>query len=101
VSFELFVRPALLKMQGHTRLYRATRRVTLSHDVRHAADRTEFQRAVVIRQGDEWVATTTGFQGSGRLLSMVGTNALLRLPHGRGDFAVGERVEALIIGQIE
>lgn len=100
VSFELFVRPALLKMQGHTRLYRATRRVTLSHDVRHAADRTEFQRAVVVRQGDEWVATTTGFQGSGRLLSMVGTNALLRLPHGRGDFAVGERVEALIIGQI-
>lgn len=101
VSFELFVRPALLKMQGHTRLYRPTRLVTLSHDVRHAPDRTEFQRAVVVRQGDEWVATTTGFQGSGRLLSMVGANALLRLPHGWRDFTAGDQVEALIIGQIE
>ncbi len=101
VTFEIFVRPALLKLQGHTRLMRPVREVVLAHDVRHDPERTEFQRAIVVRQDNDYVASTTGFQGSGRLLSMVGANALLRLPSGQGNFAAGQRVQALIIGEVE
>jgi molybdopterin biosynthesis enzyme len=43
---------------------------------------------------------TTGFQGSGRLLSMSGANALLVLPHEVGDFPAGTEVEALITGPL-
>ena len=100
VSFEIFVRPALRKMQGHRCLFRPRRRVILEHDVQHTADRTEFQRAVVTLRDGRFYASTTGFQGSGRLLSMVGANALLRLPYGQGDFKKGEVVEALVIGEI-
>lgn len=97
VSFEIYVRPALLKMAGHTRLHRPRQRVTLAHDVHHAADRTEFQRAIVTRQADgRYSAVTTGFQGSGRLLSMSGANALLILPYQQGDFPAGAEVEAII-----
>jgi molybdenum cofactor synthesis domain-containing protein len=101
VSFEIFVRPALLKMAGRTDLLRPRLRVRLAHDVRHDPARTEFQRAVATSRNGEVLASTTGFQGSGRLLSLVGANVLLKLPHGTGDFAKGKEVEALAIGPIE
>jgi molybdenum cofactor synthesis domain-containing protein len=102
VSFEVYVRPALLKMAGHTRLDRPRRQVTLTHPVFHAAGRTEFQRAVVTRAGDgRYTAVTTGLQGSGRLLSMHGANALLVLPYQQGDFPAGAEVEAIITGPLQ
>ncbi len=102
VSFEIFVRPALRRMQGYPErdLFRPERKVILEHDVHHTADRTEFQRAIVTYRDGQFYARTTGFQGSGRLLSMVGANALLRLPHGEGNFKRGDLVSALVIGDI-
>jgi molybdenum cofactor synthesis domain-containing protein len=102
VSFEVFVRPALLKMAGHTRIYRPREKAILAHHTRHTAARTEFQRVVLTRRSDGvLVASTTGFQGSGRLLSMVGANGLIVLPHGQGDFAAGAMVEAIVLGPVE
>ncbi len=82
VSFELYVRPALRRMAGHTRLRRPEMPVLLRHPVRPDPERTEFVRAVVEREGDRWWARTTGAQASSRLLSMLGANALLRVPPG-------------------
>lgn len=101
VSFEIYVRPALLKMAGHTRLHRSRRRVRLAHDVPHTTGRTEFQRAIVTNTGGGYTAMTTGFQGSGRLLSMHGANALLVLPYQQGDFPAGTEVEAIITGPLQ
>ena len=100
VSFELFVRPALRRMAGHTRVVRPRIQAVLAHDVQHDAARTEYQRAIAISRGGRYEATTTGFQGSGRLLSMVGANVLLELPVGRADFRQGEVVDALVVGDI-
>jgi molybdopterin biosynthesis enzyme len=102
VSFELFVRPALRKMAGHTTIYRPRQKARLMHDFKHSAERTEFQRVLLTRQPDGTLtATSTGFQGSGRLLSMSGANGLVMLPHGQGDFKAGEVVEAVILDQVE
>jgi molybdenum cofactor synthesis domain-containing protein len=102
VSFEIYVRPALLKMAGHTRLHRPRRRVALAHDVSHGAGRTEFQRAIITSNADgHYAAVTTGFQGSGRLLSMHGANALLVLPYQQGDFPAGTEVEAIVTGPMQ
>jgi molybdopterin molybdotransferase len=100
VSFEIFVRPALLRMAGHAAVERPRIQVTLAHDIQHDSARTEFQRAIATRAEGQITATTTGFQGSGRLLSLVGANVLLKLPIGRGDFAKGETVEAWVVGEI-
>lgn len=99
VMFELFVRPALRLLAGHEQLFRPEVTARLAHDVRHEPDRTEFQRAVVAERDGEYWAETTGAQVSGRLKSLVGANALLRLPAGRGDFPRGERVSAIIIDE--
>lgn len=102
VSFEIFVRPALLKMAGHSHIYRPREKAVLAHRVKHAAARTEFQRVVLTRRADGLLtASTTGFQGSGRLLSMVGANGLIVLPHGQDDFEAGSVVEAMILSPIE
>jgi len=102
VSFEIYVRPALLKMAGRTDLHRPRRRVMLTHDIPHTTGRTEFQRAIVTRSADgQYTAVTTGFQGSGRLLSMHGANALLVLPYQQGDFSAGTEVEAIITGPLQ
>ena len=47
------------------------------------------------------LAYSTGFQGSGRLLSMSGANGLVILPRGQGDFEAEAAVEALILDQVE
>lgn len=101
VSFEIFVRPALLKMAGHTAIYRPREPVILAQPLSHTAARTEFQRVVLRRRVDGRLeASTTGFQGSGRLLSMVGANGLVILPQGQSDFEAGEVVEALILDRV-
>ena len=101
VCFEMFVRPALRLMAGQTAIRRPEMAVRLSHRVRHDPDRTEFQRATIAyRDGSPWAATT-GVQVSGRLKSMVGADALLRLPAGCGDFQEGDIVTAVLIRQPE
>ncbi|HEY7068108.1 MAG TPA: gephyrin-like molybdotransferase Glp [Chloroflexota bacterium] len=100
VSFEVFVRPALRKLQGYARLHRATVEATLEHDVRKTPDRTEYARGMVVWRPDGLYAKTTGLQSSSRLLSMVGANALLHIPKGEGSLAAGTRAQALLIGEL-
>ena len=47
------------------------------------------------------VAYSTGGQGSSRLLSMRGANALLLVAPGDTTYAVGQELEAMLIGNIE
>src|SRR5207248_2799148 len=49
VTFEVFVRPALRKLQGHRELQRPELTVRLAYDARAAGDRTEYQRVVLER----------------------------------------------------
>lgn len=100
VSFEVFVRPALRRMQGHRQIQRPVVQVAVEHPVRPSEDRLEFQRAVVGWQGGRLVARSTGAQRSSRLLSMAGTNALLRIPPGTEVIPAGALVDALLVGEI-
>jgi molybdopterin molybdotransferase len=101
VCFENFVRPALRLMAGHSRLWRPEVPVRSTHDIRHDSERTEYVRAVVARREGVLWATTTGSQVSGRLKSLVGANALLRLPPSPEDVYAGDEVTAILIDQPE
>jgi len=100
VSFELFVRPALRKMQGHAGLFRRTVTVTLEEEVKIGAKLTHFLRAVVRRTNDgTLVAHLTGQQSSGMLTSMVKANALLIVPETSPKVAPGSQLHALMLDQ--
>jgi molybdopterin molybdotransferase len=97
VTFEVFVRPALRKMQGFARLQRPTLPVRFGYDARATADRTEYQRVTLRREGVELVAETTGSQSSSRLLSLAGAHALVRIAPGDDGVKAGTIVEAMIL----
>src|SRR5918911_1104587 len=79
ITFEVFVRPALLKLGGASKVLRPRVTAALGHELRPDAVRPEYQRASLSWQGDRFVARTTGIQVSSRLMSIVGANALLEI----------------------
>jgi molybdopterin molybdotransferase len=97
VTFEVFVRPALRKMQGFAQLHRPTLPVRLAYDARPTAERTEYQRVTLHREGRELVAETTGSQSSSRLMSLAGAHGLVRVPAGDQAIKAGSIVEAMIL----
>ena len=97
VTFEVFVRPALRKMQGFGQLTRPSLPVRLGFHAKAVGDRTEYHRVTLRREGAELVATSTGSQSSSRLMSLAGAHALVRVPPGDAGMAEGSVVEALIL----
>jgi len=99
VTFELFVRPVLRRMLGHTRLFRRPVPVVLEERVTIGARLTHFLRAIVSTgNGGLVTARLTGPQGSGILTSMSRANALLVVPEDRPVVEAGETLHALPLG---
>ncbi len=93
VVFELFVRPALLKMAGHTELLRPTFKATLAEPVTNRDGRVNYMRAILKASNGHYTAETTGPQGSGILHSLVLANGLITIPAGV-TLGAGETVDA-------
>ena len=89
--FEQFVLPALRRMMGHARLFRRTLTARLAHPVRIRPGRTEFIRVVLERDAaGACLASSTGNQSSGALLSMALADGLLVVPAASSGLAAGE-----------
>lgn len=72
VVFELFVRPALRKMGGHSDLFRPRRRALMAESVEpDSTGRVHYVRVVLAEERGGLVARLTGSQGSGVLRSLV------------------------------
>ena len=79
VAFELFVRPALLAMQGAAVVTRPRAPVILPRGYQKPAGRAHFVRARVHRNGAGLIAEPHAHQGSHALTSMIGVDALVEL----------------------
>ncbi len=77
-AFELFVRPALLAMQGAPAM-RPRAPVHLAEPYRKAEGRAHYLRARVVREASGLVAHVHAKQGSAMLSSLVGCNALVEI----------------------
>ena len=97
VSFETFVRPALLKMLGATDWERHTVEATLMDEVRHKDERRHYLRVRVEWRAGEYRAHLTGGQGSGILSSMVEANGLAIVPEDWDHAPAGARVRVLLL----
>jgi molybdopterin molybdotransferase len=94
VTFEVFVRPAIRKLQG---LSRPELRLParLEGDFRKRAELTFFPRVRLERRGLELWATPMPKQSSGYLTSLVGADGLAILPAGPSEVAAGTVVDVL------
>ena len=82
VSFELFVKPALLRLMGYRKTTRPLYQAIIEEDVANADGRTYVVRVRAWREDGTWHISSTGAQGSGILRSMVGANGLAFVPGG-------------------
>ncbi len=93
VTFELFVRPAIRRLQGHALPFRRTVPVIVREPITLGPKLRHYLRAIV----EEGEARLTGPQGSGILTSMARANALLIVPAEMPTVPVGTELQALIL----
>ena len=99
VGFEVFLRPALMKLSGRMNWVRQVSNVTLTEAI-ESDGRESYLRAIVTHDGDHLLAHLTGHQGSGNLRSLVQANALLLVPSGVKSLPIGSGVNAWLFEPI-
>jgi molybdopterin molybdotransferase len=96
VSFEVFVRPAVLKMMGRSRLGRPEVSARLEGDIPARTGKTQFVRVEVKRGADGWVAAATGGRGSNLISTVSRANGLAVIPPGTGSVRAGDSVKVML-----
>ena len=97
VSFELFARPALRKMAGHSQPQRPFVNVTAAAAFKRKPDGKEhFARAVVGATNGNLTATPVSAQGSHQLAATALANALVVIPDGNS-VEPGDTLQALLL----
>lgn len=96
VSFELFVRPAILKAMGQKRIFRPQVNALLQEPAANKGKRPHLVRGIVSQKDDRYSVSTTGNQSSGRLSSMVLGNGLICLAP-ESVHAAGESVKTFLL----
>jgi molybdopterin molybdotransferase len=97
VNFELFARPAILKMMGRKKLTKPTVRAVVEDVIENTDGRRVFTRVFVEKRGDGYFARLTGPQGSGILTSMALANGLAIVPEDKSGVEPGDVVEVMML----
>ena len=98
VAFELFGRPAVLKMMGKTDFRRSVIRAVSEERITNCGDpRVFFARCIVTERNGRYYAGLTGAQGSGMLTSMMQANGLTVIPADVDVVEAGDEVEVLML----
>jgi molybdopterin molybdotransferase len=95
VTFELFVRPAVLALQGAAEPGPAFRIGTLARACRRNEARDELVRAVASRDGDQVRLEPLSGQESHMIARAAAASALVFVPRGEGELAAGANARYL------
>lgn len=99
VSFELLVRPALLRTAGHRAVFPPVVEARLAEGLETRPGTTHFLRVRLERGADGgYEAALTGTQSSGVLTSMAAADGLLVAPEEGGSFPAGTKLPVVLLG---
>lgn len=102
VTFEEFVRPALLKMMGHRRVIKPFIKAILQNEAHKKPGKVNFLRVRLESANGRYLAYSSGDQHTGMLKTMLMADAMAMLPAGRTTFPAGEEVDCHILaGNVE
>lgn len=97
VTFEEFVRPALLRMMGHKRVIKPFLKAILQGKARKRPGKINFLRVKLTSENGRYLAYSSGDQNTGILKTMMLADAIAMLPADRTEFSPGEEVDVQII----
>jgi molybdopterin molybdotransferase len=97
VTFELFARPAILKMMGRKNLTKPTVAAVIEEPIMNKSGRRAYIRAVVEKRNGQYFARLSGPQGSGVLTSMSRANGLIIVPEDKIEVKTGEVLQVMML----
>ncbi len=97
VTFELFARPAILKMMGKKNLSKPMIEAVMEDSIKNSDGRRVFARAIVEKRDSEYFARLTGPQGSGILTPMSLANGLVIVPEDKAMVEPGDKVQVMVL----
>jgi molybdopterin molybdotransferase len=98
LTFEQFVRPALLRMMGHRRVHRPLHQAVLAEPLTRTPGRVQFVRVRLNRgQDGVLVASTAGNQETGILKTLLRADGLAIIPAEQGSLAAGQPVAVQLL----
>lgn len=100
VSFEMFVRPALMRMMGRPE-DRPEVTATLEAEVGGPPEKVRFARVRLRRRGQEWLAAPTGGRQSNLLATVSRANGLAIVPAGVETARTGEEIHVSLFREPE
>jgi len=101
ITFEQFVRPALLKMMGHQRVIKPLVRAVMQETIKKKPGRVQFLRVRVAKDGQRLVASSSGDQNTGILRTLLRANGIAVLPADLEQLASGEEVDVQLIAAVD
>ena len=102
VGFEMFVRPALLKMQGFKHILRPTCTALLGHDIKKRQNRRYYLRGSAIKNdAGVYIAHVEGNQSSALLASAHRANCFIILPEDSTQALAGSEVTCMWLDRPE
>lgn len=97
ITFEEFVRPALLKMMGFRKVLRPLVTATLREGIKKKPGRVNFLRVAVEEKDGHYFAWSPGKQDTGYLRTLLLADGIAVITAEKGDLAAGEQVDVQII----
>ena len=101
VSFEVFVRPALLKLAGRTDLDRPRVTAVMDSEISGPEQKTVFARVRVRRTPEGWTASSTGARSSNLLRTVARANGLAMIPPGVERLGPGDECRVLLFRRMD
>lgn len=97
ITFEAFARPALLKMMGHSRLFRPVVTATLKNDLKKKPGKLNLIRVTLESDKDGFRASSSGVQQTALLKTMLRADALAVFPADLQLLEKGARVQCIVL----
>jgi molybdopterin molybdotransferase len=101
ITFEEFIRPALLKMMGHQRVIKPFIKAIMQETINKKPGRVQFLRVRVVNDGEQLLASSSGDQNTGIVRTLLRANGIAVLPADREQIMAGEEVNVQLIAAID
>ena len=101
ITFEEFVRPALLKMMGHQKVIKPFIKAIMQETTKKKPGRVQFLRVRVVDDGEQLLASSSGDQNTGIVRTMLRANGIAVLRADCEQIVAGEEVDVQLIAAVD
>ena len=97
IGFEELIRPALLKMLGHTNVFRSTVTATVKTPLHNETTKTRFLRVKVDKTATGFSVESAGNQNTGIISTMIRANGIAILTPEQQEIPTGEAITVQLL----